>query len=254
MKSNKVNPMKKLVVSNRKGGVGKTFISTHLAHSALERNLNLLFIDNDPQGNAGDSLESYATKVFNTIDIYTQKIDFSECCQGDKYFVLFKGTEEIEELDSDNLDILVDNILSANEYFSLCVIDTPPTSGKLQDYSFTVSDFVLSPFQLDSFSYTGFATLIERISQIQEVNPNINFLGFIPNLVDLRSSFDREQLKNVTEEYAAFMFGSDSYLPLRTHVKIANHEGMPVWKVKNGAKTGKLVRKLNNAIFDKIGV
>ncbi|HCW4204601.1 TPA: ParA family protein, partial [Acinetobacter baumannii] len=77
MKSNKVNPMKKLVVSNRKGGVGKTFISTHLAHSALEKELKLLFVDNDPQGNAGDSLEGYATNVFKTIDIFTQKIDFA---------------------------------------------------------------------------------------------------------------------------------------------------------------------------------
>ncbi|QNX28760.1 ParA family protein (plasmid) [Acinetobacter seifertii] len=254
MKSNKVNPMKKLVVSNRKGGVGKTFISTHLAHSALEKELKLLFVDNDPQGNAGDSLEAYATNVFKTIDIFTQKIDFASCCTGDQYFILFKGTDDLEELEVENLEILVDNIVEASNYFDLCLIDTPPTSGKLQNYSFLISDFILSPFQLDNFSYTGFATLIERIAEIKEINDSIQFLGFIPNLVDLRSSFDREQLKTVTEEYASYMFGAGAYIPLRTHVKLANHTGIPVWKVKNGAKTGKLVRQLNNAIFDKIGV
>ena len=73
--------MKKLVVSNRKGGVGKTFISTHLAYSALEKKLNILFLDNDPQGNAGDSLEKHATHVLSTIDIFTKKID----CKNSKF-------------------------------------------------------------------------------------------------------------------------------------------------------------------------
>ncbi len=251
----KVNPMKKLVVSNRKGGVGKTFISTHLAHSAFEKKLNILFVDNDPQGNAGDSLENHATHKYNTVDIFTKKIDFSEICKSDQQnFVVFKGTDDIEELDVANLEILIENINEADKYFDICLIDTPPTSGKLQNFSFLISDFILSPFQLDNYSYTGFATLIERITEIQELNPNIQFLGFIPNLVDLRSSFDRGQLKEVTEEYSSYMFGSGFYIPLRNPVKVANHTGTPVWKIKNGAKTGKLVRQLNQAIFDKIGV
>jgi len=247
--------MKKLVVSNRKGGDGKTFISTHLAYSALEKKLNILFLDNDPQGNAGDSLEKHATHVFSTIDIFTKKIDFSSICKANEQnFVVFKGTDDIEELEVEHLENLIENINAADEYFDICLVDTPPTSGKLQNYSFLISDFILSPFQLDSYSYTGFGTLIERISEIQELNPNIQFLGFIPNLVDLRSSFDRGQLKEVTEAYSGYMFGSGAYLPLRNPVKVANHTGMPVWKVKNGAKTGKLVRQLNKAIFDKVGV
>ena len=246
--------MKKLVVSNRKGGVGKTFISTHLAHSALEKELKLLFVDNDPQGNAGDNLEAYATKVFNTIDIYYQRIDFASCCKNDQYFILFKGSDELEQLEADNIEILIDNIVEASKYFDLCLIDTPPVSERLQEYSFLISDYIISPFKLDSFSYTGFSELIEKISKVQATNENIQFLGFIPNLVDMRSGFDREQLNVVKEEYGNFMFGDDAYFPLRTHINIANHYGIPVWKVKNGAKTGKLVRQLNSIIFDKIGV
>lgn len=251
----KVNPMKKLVVSNQKGGVGKTFISTHLAHFALEKKLNTLFIDNDTQGNAGFSLGDFATQQFNTIDIYTKDIDFKELMNEEGHtFILFKGSQEIKELSVENFQQFAINIQRANDFFDICIFDTAPTEGSLQDFPMLVSDFILSPFQLDNYSYNGFKTLIQRITEIQELNESIHFLGFIPNHVDLRSTFDKEQLEEVTGAYSSYMFGDGLYIPLRSAIKVATHTRVPVWKVKNSQNAAKLVRKLSKDVFNKIGV
>ena len=43
MQNNAGGKMKKIVISNQKGGVGKTCLSTHIAHCAIEKNLKVLF-------------------------------------------------------------------------------------------------------------------------------------------------------------------------------------------------------------------
>ena len=252
MQNNAGGKMKKIVISNQKGGVGKTCLSTHIAHCAIEKNLKVLFIDNDTQGNAGFNLEDYATKVFDAIDLYTTEIDFSEI--ENTNFVLLKGSKSIKDLDKDNFKYMASNIKKANNVFDICLFDTPPTEGALQDFPMLVSDFILSPFELDNYSYMGFKTLISRISEIKALNKKIQFLGFVPNRVDLRNKFDREQLEAVTSNYSAYMFGAGFYVPMRSAIKVANHSKVPVWKVKNGSKAGLFLKQLSNNVFEKIGV
>lgn len=244
--------MKKVVISNQKGGVGKTCLSTHIAHCASEKKLKVLFIDNDTQGNSGFNLEGYASKVFETIDIYTKEIDFLAI--EDKSFVVFKGSKAIKNLEKENLKHLAINIKNANDVFDICLFDTPPTEGTLQDFPMLVADYILSPFELDNYSYMGFKTLISRISEIKKHNKKLQFLGFVPNRVDLRTKFDREQLEAVRTAYPAYMFGNGFYIPNRSAIKVANHNKIPVWKVKNGSEAAGFLRDLCNNVFDKLGV
>ena len=76
----------------------------------------------------------------------------------------------------------------------------------------------------------------------------------MPNRVDLRNKFDRDQLEAVTSTYPAYMFGDGLYIPTRSAFKVANHSKVPVWKVPNGSKAASFIKKLSNNVFDKLGV
>ncbi|MFD2427305.1 ParA family protein [Sphingobium scionense] len=48
--------MQTIVINNRKGGVGKTMLATHLAWFLAEDGARVLFIDLDAQGNGSRTL------------------------------------------------------------------------------------------------------------------------------------------------------------------------------------------------------
>ncbi|UNW11098.1 ParA family protein (plasmid) [Acinetobacter indicus] len=255
---NQVKNMRTLVVSIQKGGVGKTALSTHFAYYARKMGLKVLFIDHDTQGNAGNSLESHATKVFNTVDIYAEQLEFFNIPQfaegNNADFVLFKGSTDFANLEEDDVLKLMAFKEAVSEYFDICIFDTPPTLGNLQDFPFVVADGIISPFELDNYSYSGFEKLVKRIGQIQEINPSVQFLGFIPNKVDLRSEFHKEQLAMVQEEFADFLFGDKFFIPLRSKLQVACHKGVPVWEIDTNRTVSTHIRKLSKSIFAEIGL
>ena len=55
--------MQTVVITNQKGGVGKTAIAVHLAQYLEEQAKMVLFIDLDTQGNSSRTLSKYASGV-----------------------------------------------------------------------------------------------------------------------------------------------------------------------------------------------
>lgn len=251
--------MKKLVISNQKGGVGKTTVSTHLAHYAFEKGLRVLFIDNDTQGNASFSLSKVCGYSLNSIDLYCSSIEIDNI--KDQKFVLFKGDKRLSMLQDtdkaqDFLKCLIQNIKTLEEYFDLCIFDTAPTIGALQDFPMLVSDFIISPFELDQYSFLGFSDFINRFSEIKKLNKKINFIGFIPNRVVLTSCVQKTALANIKENFHKYLFGNDVFIPLRSSIQEANNLKIPVWEIKktSAKQTGKTLKDLNQKILSAIGV
>jgi chromosome partitioning protein len=50
-------PVKRILVGNQKGGVGKTFVASGLAQAMAEAGLNVLLVDYDPQGHLTSRLQ-----------------------------------------------------------------------------------------------------------------------------------------------------------------------------------------------------
>lgn len=257
--------MKKIVITNEKGGIGKTSVAVHLAHYCYERGLRVLFVDMDKQGNSGFSLEKVALETKQTVSLFAEKQDFEELAVN---FVLYQGSKKLkplfdpteENFQLNKVDEYQDNfklnIENASKFFDICIFDTPPTDGPFQRLPLKVSNFALSPFLLDKYSMLGLKGIIETTQEIKDVNPDIQFLGFLPNMVNANSVTQKSTLNELQKQLAHLMLDKTAFIPNRSAIADASKEQVPVWKIdKTSAKdVGRKIKKINQLVLEKMGV
>lgn len=72
--------------------------------------------------------------------------------------------------------------------FDLCMIDTPPNLQRRMVAALTASDAVVAPFNISAFTLARLPKLMNTIETVQDrYNPELKFLGYLPNLVNSRS-------------------------------------------------------------------
>ncbi|WP_334069981.1 ParA family protein [Acinetobacter colistiniresistens] len=257
--------MKKIVITNEKGGIGKTSVAVHLAHFCYERGLRVLFVDMDKQGNSGFSLGKVSLGTKDTFSLFAEIQNFETLA---KDFVLFKGNKSLKPLfDPTEEEFKLDkveeyqrnfksNILNANDYFDICIFDTPPTDGPFQRLPLKVSDFALSPFLLDKYSILGLKGIIDTTQEIKSANPKIQFLGLLPNMVSANSVTQKSTLNELQKQLSHLMLDKTAFIPNRSAIADASEQQVPVWKIdKTSAKdVGRKIKKINQLILEKMGV
>jgi chromosome partitioning protein len=118
-----------------------------------------------------------------------------------------------------------------------------------------VSEYVLSPIELEQFSIDGIERMLKTIFGIQQrANKGLKFLGMIPNRFDPRSTRQKETLRALIENYSQYLIPEP--IGIRTSIPEALSEGIPVWKLgKTSARdAGKQIKAAFGVVYQKMGV
>lgn len=244
--------MRVLVVSNQKGGTGKSAVATHLAHSAGERGLRVLVVDLDAQANATHNL--VATIEPNTLR--ASALFATRDLPGRPQFTSFAHVSLIaadEALSAIDENARIDEAAPAarlaelaNDY-DLCVIDTPPTLGKRLRAALTAADYVVMPFQPARESMDGVEALLRTIDGIRAgANPRLAYVGFLANRVNLQSKSDRELLAAMAEAVGELLL--PQRIAERTRIKDALASMHPVWTRMRGGSDQIAAMEMKNAM------
>lgn len=184
----------KITIANQKGGVGKTAISANLAYFLTEdqnhKDLKILFIDVDVQGNASSALKTFTCGT-QTYRLLTESLSDNEVENVKKLgetnkIVLFKASKELANSEGLNIKNCVLN-LTANlkrfeDNFDLVIFDTPPTLGNALTIVLCCSQSLIVPIELDSFSLQGLESLSNTVRNLREnVNSSLDILGLVIN-------------------------------------------------------------------------
>ncbi|WP_419642546.1 ParA family protein, partial [Thiolapillus sp.] len=153
--------MKTIAITNQKGGVGKTTIAVHLAFDLRDKGKRVLFIDTDPQGNSTSTLGNYLADAKASM-MFSEPLSF-EPENGLNVIGADAGLADIERADPVVIKQFMLNINNFNDTFDYCIIDTPPTMGLRMTAAIMVSDFVVSPIELESYSISGITTMLQTI-------------------------------------------------------------------------------------------
>ena len=226
--------MKTLVISNQKGGVGKTAISVHQAHYLEEQGKTVLLIDLDPQGNASKTLGAYKSGVLATA-LFDGSVTSIDRKGGITIVEADSGLINIERAEAKHiLPAFKKTLAAVGKNFDYCVIDTPPQFGLRLSSALYAADYVLSPIELDEYAIDGIVKMLQTIFGMkQKYNPNLAFLGILPNRLNAHSVAQKVALEGLLEQYAQYMI--PARIGNRSSIPEALRAGVPVWRLKKSS-------------------
>ena len=179
---------------NRKGGVGKTTLSTNFAYAIYimfkDSGLRILFIDNDAQGSASDWFE--ADKQHGTMaDVLMGKVSMRKAIQHTRYegIDLIAADASLSEAN----DYLLrygnpqDNSSFSQawheiaEDYDLCIIDNPPDMNFSVLEALSVTDDVVIVTFPEEDSLAGAREIMGQIKQAKKFNHPLKLSGILVN-------------------------------------------------------------------------
>lgn len=248
--------MKTIVISNQKGGVGKSTIAVFLSMAIEEKNKRILFIDIDPQANASKTLKlNKSTSVSSVVasDLYSKELTLTSL---EKPITLVSSDIKMTDIERANpsvLQTLKDNIDRASEHFDYCIIDSPPTLGLRMTGALIVADYVLSPIELEEYAIDGITQMLKTIFGVQsKYNKKLKFLGMLPNRFNPRSIRQKATLTQLIQRHSDLLIKTP--IGIRSSIPEALSQGLPVWKLKKTAAkiAGKELEVAFKLIFEKV--
>ena len=181
----------RIVLANRKGGVGKTTTAVNLAADLSSLGYKVLAMDFDPQSNLTISFGINILSLQKSLADVFQNSCAMEDIVLNRYpnLDVVPSTPDLEKAIEGGY---VANHLRKNEIikfklqdmwteYDFIVIDTPPTKGLLTMNSLSVADYVVIPSRLDHLSIVGLKQMHDLIMEVrgQWLNPGTRLLGIL---------------------------------------------------------------------------
>ena len=241
-----------LSVSSLKGGVGKTTVALGLASAALNKGLNTLVVDLDPQCDATSGLATSSNQPASVAEVLQQpKI------QTIRKAIVSSGWHQSSKMDvmvGSPRSLLLDNpapsvsdvwkleevlAMVENEY-DLVIIDTPPSINALTRTAWVASDRVLIVTEPALYSVIAADRARRAINEISaKLSPRLRLLGIVVNRLRPSSHEHEFRLKELRE-----MFGEQLLMPHfeeRAAVQQSTGAARPIhaWPAEGAAEIAK---------------
>ena len=174
--------MKKIVIANHKGGVGKTTSSINISAGLAKKGKNVLIIDTDPQSNLTESFGIFdpdkdlylsfskgeplpIINVKKNLSIVPNSLNFS----GIELEIAGRMPREI---------ILKELMSELDKTYDYCIIDCPPSLGLITLNALVAADEVYIPMEAEFLAYRGIDSIVGIINLVKKhFNPGLMTKG-----------------------------------------------------------------------------
>lgn len=256
--------MKTTVLANQKGGVGKSAVAVQLAYFfRLIMNKRVLVIDFDHQRNASKAIKTGGLATVSQLPASRVLTANVKGVEGAEFVLLAADNAELLRMEkqADKHNSFATNLQaflkSVHDDFDVCIIDTNPNPDIRQLAALVVSDYVLSPVQLNQEAIDGIGDLLNHatigIRKIKTaINPKLELIGILPNLVE-PTPFQRDNFRELATHHAKLLIPMETgfaAIKKTTAVPEAQAAGLPVWKL--GKTSGRDAWIQIKPVFEKI--
>jgi chromosome partitioning protein len=200
-----------IAVLSLKGGTGKTTTVRTLADVFRRIGLDVLAIDLDPQGNLSDYFDVAPDAAPTIADVLGGQAKAKSATHGG-VIPASPILAEVERSMSGKMGrelVLRKALKDVRKEHDLVLIDCPPALGLLTVNGLVAADWALVSSEAQYFALQGVEGALEVVEQAKEFyNPDLEFLGVVLNIADMRTKHSREAFEQLKEHYGEKVFES----------------------------------------------
>ena len=209
-----------LTVLNLKGGVGKTHTSWLLASVCLERQLRILLIDTDTQGNLSNSFlpdAPHRPGVEQLLDP-SRDADVHSLIRRTQYagIDIIPASAAVASFDvsdqrswekHDLQRSFVDPVRALSSHYDFIVFDCPPRLSLVSFAALCASEHVIVPLEAADWGAQGIAQVTEAVDYVRErFNPRLELLGYLVSRFKASRLYQKAYLQQMREQFGPRVF------------------------------------------------
>ena len=200
-----------IAVLSQKGGTGKTTTVRTLSDVFGRVGLDVLAVDLDPQGNLSDYFDVPADADPTIADVLAGRVKAADAVHGG-VIPANLGLAEAELVLGGKMGremTLRRALREVGRQHDVILIDCPPALGLLTVNAVVAADHALISTEAQYFSLQGVEQALEIIELAKEnLHPDLEWLGVVLNIADLRTIHSREALTQLRERFGERVFDS----------------------------------------------
>lgn len=258
-----MNKTKVIAICNQKGGVGKTTTTVNLGVGLAREGKKVLLIDADPQGdlttcfgwhdndNLKDTLASQMAKMLREEAV-------------DKREGILKHEEGIDlipsNLELSGLEMMLVNTMSREtalrEYikdikkeYDYVLIDCMPSLGMITINALSAADSVIIPVQAQYLPAKGMTQLVQTISKVKKINPNLRIDGIVLTLVDGRTNLAKTVSETLKRNYGKVIKIYDAKIPTAVKAAEMATRGVSIYSYDKNSPAAKAYQELTKEVM-----
>jgi chromosome partitioning protein len=201
-----------LAVLSQKGGTGKTTTVRTLADVFTRVGLHVLTVDLDPQGNLSDYFDVPPDASPTMADVLAGQSKAADAIYDDSILPANLGLAESELVLGGKMGremTLRRALKDVKRRYDIVLVDCPPSLGLLTVNAVVAADYALLSTEAQYFSLQGVEQALEVIELAKDnLHPDLEWLGVVLNIADLRTIHSREALKSLRERFGDRVFDS----------------------------------------------
>jgi chromosome partitioning protein len=198
-----------IAILSQKGGTGKTTSVRTLTDVLRRLDLKVLAVDLDPQGNLSDYFDVDPEASPTVGDVLAGRAKAREAIHGDVIPANLSLAEaELALAGKMGRELTLKRALKdVKRSYDVIFFDCPPTLGLLTVNALVAADYAMLSAEAQYFAMQGVEQALEVVDLAKDsLNPDLEWLGVVFNIADMRTIHSRDAFNALREEFGDKVF------------------------------------------------